>query len=82
MVKEKSNRNIRSSPVSYFGNWRGFDEVARMSRKSLQKQADRADNIADQTVDEELKENLRDAAQEYRAKADAGRSKPVKGLTG
>ena len=24
MMTEKSQRNIRSSPVSYFGNWRGF----------------------------------------------------------
>ena len=43
-----------------------------MSKKSLQKQADRADNIADQTVDEEVKENLRDAAKEYRVKAASG----------
>jgi hypothetical protein len=84
MMKERSSRNIRSSPVSYFGNWRGFDEEARMSRKSLQKQADRADDIADQTVDEEVKANLHNAAKEYRAKAagDDRPPKPVKGLTG
>jgi len=36
---------------------------------SLQKQADRADSLADQTVDDEVKENLQTAAQEYRKKA-------------
>lgn len=35
----------------------------------LLKQANRADTLADQTVDEELKNNLRDAAKQYRAKA-------------
>ena len=40
-----------------------------MSKESLQKQAARADNIADQTVDEALKETLRDAANEYREDA-------------
>ncbi len=40
-----------------------------MSKESLQKQADRAENIADQTVDDQLKETLRDAATEYREKA-------------
>lgn len=40
-----------------------------MSKKSLQKQADRAENIADQIVDDVLKETLRDAATEYRKKA-------------
>jgi hypothetical protein len=55
-----------------------------VSRKSLRKQADRTENIADQTVDEEVKENLRDAAKEYRKKAasDDQPPKPVKGLTG
>ena len=42
---------------------------ARMSKESLRKQADRAENIADQTVDDQLKETLRDAAKEYREKA-------------
>ena len=36
---------------------------------SLQKQANRADSLADQTVDDEVKENLQTAAQEYREKA-------------
>jgi hypothetical protein len=40
-----------------------------MSKESLQKQADRAENIANQTVDDQLKETLRDAAKEYREKA-------------
>jgi len=40
-----------------------------MSQEDLQKQADRADNIADQTVDEEVKKTLRDAARQYRAEA-------------
>jgi len=35
----------------------------------LKKQADRADNLADQTVDEEVKKTLRDAARQYRQKA-------------
>jgi DNA-binding phage protein len=40
-----------------------------MSNDDLRKQADRADNIADQTVDDVLKETLQDAAKEYRQKA-------------
>jgi hypothetical protein len=40
-----------------------------MSKKSLEDQANRADGIADQTVDDALKETLRDAAKEYREKA-------------
>jgi hypothetical protein len=40
-----------------------------MSKESLQKQADRADSIADQTVDESMKEILRDAAGDYREEA-------------
>jgi hypothetical protein len=40
-----------------------------MSQTDLEKQADRADNIADQTVDDEMKKTLRDAAREYREKA-------------
>jgi hypothetical protein len=35
----------------------------------LEKQADRADALADQTIDDEVRENLRDAAKEYRQKA-------------
>jgi hypothetical protein len=53
-----------------------------MSKNSLERQAERADNIADQTTDEEVKENLRDAAKEYRNKADDQSSKQVNGLTG
>jgi len=37
-----------------------------MTKESLQNQADRADAIADQTVDEVVKRTLRDAAKEYR----------------
>lgn len=36
----------------------------------LKKQADRADNIADQTVDDAMKKTLRDAAEEYRDEAE------------
>jgi hypothetical protein len=36
-----------------------------------QKQADRADDIADQTADEHLKATLRQAAEEYRSKSTA-----------
>jgi hypothetical protein len=34
----------------------------------LEKQADRADKPVDQTVDDEVRQNLRDAAKEYRQK--------------
>jgi hypothetical protein len=44
-----------------------------MSKESLQKQADRAENIADQTVDDQLKENLTEAAKEYRRDAESSR---------
>ncbi|MBV8926140.1 MAG: hypothetical protein JOZ74_12310 [Bradyrhizobium sp.] len=40
-----------------------------MSKESLEKQADRAETIADQTVDDQLKETLGDAAREYRRQA-------------
>jgi hypothetical protein len=45
-----------------------------MSNNPLEKQAERAENIADQTVDDALKETLHDAAKEYRehAKEEAG----------
>jgi hypothetical protein len=43
-----------------------------MSKESLRKQADRAETIADQTVDDQLKETLTEAAKEYRK--DAGSS--------
>jgi hypothetical protein len=42
-----------------------------MSKESLEKQVDRADNLADQVVDDLLQETLRDAAREYRQKAEA-----------
>ena len=38
-------------------------------RDDLLKQADRADNIADQAVDDEMKKTLREASMEYRDKA-------------
>jgi hypothetical protein len=44
---------------------------ASMSKESLEKQADRADNLADQVLDAVLQETLRDAAREYRQKAKA-----------
>jgi hypothetical protein len=40
-----------------------------MSKETLQKQADRADTIADQTVDDALKKTLREAARDYRKEA-------------
>jgi hypothetical protein len=43
-----------------------------MSKESLRKQAERAETIADQTVDDQLKETLTEAAKEYRK--DAGSS--------
>ena len=41
-----------------------------MSKRQLEKQADRADAIADQTVDKDVVKTLRDAAKEYRKEAD------------
>jgi hypothetical protein len=40
-----------------------------MSKETLQKQADRADTIADQTVDDAMKKTLREAARDYRKEA-------------
>jgi hypothetical protein len=40
-----------------------------MGKRQLEKQADRADAIADQTVDKEVVKTLRDAAKEYREEA-------------
>ena len=42
-----------------------------MNKQSLHNQADRAEAIADQTVDDELKKTLREAARQYRAEAAA-----------
>jgi hypothetical protein len=39
-----------------------------MSRESLEHQADRAEALAAQTADAEVKQNLLDAAQEYRSR--------------
>jgi hypothetical protein len=39
-----------------------------MSIESLERQAERAERLADDTVDAELRENLRAAAREYREK--------------
>ena len=47
-----------------------------MSKEELQKQADRADNIADQTVDDEVKKTLRAAARQYRAEAKTEECQP------
>ena len=47
----------------------GPDKAKAMSREQLERQADRADTLADGTVDEDVKENLRAAAKEYREKA-------------
>jgi electron transfer flavoprotein alpha/beta subunit len=47
----------------------GPDKAKAMSREQLERQADRADTLADRTVDEDVKENLRPAAKEYREKA-------------
>jgi hypothetical protein len=43
--------------------------MSQLEKERLERQADRADNLADQTVDEDVKENLRAAAKEYREKA-------------
>jgi hypothetical protein len=43
-----------------------------MSKESLRKQADRAETIADQTVDDQLKETLTEAAKEYRLRVQSG----------
>jgi hypothetical protein len=43
--------------------------VAKVENHALQKQADRADGLADETVDDEVRETLRTAAQQYREKA-------------
>jgi hypothetical protein len=43
-----------------------------MSKESLERQADRADRLADDTADDELRENFRAAAREYREKAETG----------
>jgi hypothetical protein len=45
-----------------------------MSKESLERQADRAERLADNTVDESLKKILLDAARDYReqAKRDEG----------
>jgi hypothetical protein len=40
-----------------------------MTKETLLRQADRADRIADQTVDEEVGKTLRDAARQFRAAA-------------
>ena len=45
-----------------------------MSKESLRKQADRAEAIADQIVDDQLKETPREAAKDYRKDAEAERS--------
>jgi hypothetical protein len=42
-----------------------------MSKESLRKQAERAETIADQTVDDQLKETLTEAAKEYRKDAES-----------
>jgi hypothetical protein len=41
-----------------------------MSKESLRKQADRAENIANQIVDDQLKDTLTEAAKEYRKDAE------------
>jgi hypothetical protein len=50
-------------------------EMPPMSKESLRKQADRAETIADQTVDDQLRETLTEAAKEYRKDAESS-SKP------
>jgi len=40
-----------------------------MCKETLENQADRADTIADQTVDDAMKKNLREAARDYRKEA-------------
>jgi hypothetical protein len=40
-----------------------------MSKQTLERQAERAERLADQTVDDELRKNLLEAAKEYREQA-------------
>jgi hypothetical protein len=47
-----------------------------MSKTSLERQADRAEQLAAQTVDERLKQSFLDAAKEYREQA---KSRPAEG---
>ncbi|MGC2086270.1 MAG: hypothetical protein WA702_23230 [Bradyrhizobium sp.] len=44
--------------------------MSRETRRSLEQQAERAESIAEQTVDESLKEILQQAAKDYRQKAE------------
>jgi hypothetical protein len=44
--------------------------MSREARQSLERQADRAESIAEQTVDESLKEILQQAAKDYRQQAE------------
>ena len=47
-----------------------MDQKDLKRQNELKKQADRADNIADQTVDDAMVKTLRDAAEEYRGEAE------------
>lgn len=40
-----------------------------MSKRSLERQAERAERLAEQTIDDELKQTFLDAAREYREQA-------------
>ncbi len=45
-------------------------------KDALNKQADRAEGIADQTVDDEVKKQFRDAAKDYRDEAAGRKARP------
>jgi len=56
----------RLEPVTLIGR---FVSMSREAKESLERQAERAESIAEQTVDESLKDILQQAAKEYRDKA-------------
>ena len=67
-MKARRHPFLGSGPFLPLRNGARRHALASMSKESLEKQADPADNIADQIV---LQEALRDAAREYRQRAKA-----------
>jgi hypothetical protein len=68
------NEEEPKNPARRYGGWR-----RPISKKSLRKQANRAETIADQTVDDQLKETLTEAAKEYRGMQSGPRSLIARG---
>lgn len=54
----------------------------RMSKTSLERQADRAERLADNTVDERMKQILLDAARDYREQAQQRDTQDDRGRVG